>query len=93
MRTRPPTRFDAIRLRLEAAECYRRAGIAETALAKARLEDLAHEFVRLAEKAERGDDAPSSEEIAAEMETAAQADAAPRSSPGPGRRSRPKASG
>lgn len=72
MRTRPPTRFDAIRLRLEAAECYRRAGTAESPLAKARLDELARELVRLADKAERGDEVPSPEEVIGELAAVAQ---------------------
>jgi hypothetical protein len=68
----PPTRFDAIRLRLEAAECYRRAGTAETAVAKARFDELARELVRLSDKAERGDEVPSPEDVAGEVAAVAQ---------------------
>jgi hypothetical protein len=74
MRTRPPTRFDAIRLRLDAAECFRRSGVAETTLAKTRLEELARELLRLAALAERGEQVPRPEEVASEVEAAAKSD-------------------
>jgi molecular chaperone GrpE (heat shock protein) len=53
MKKRTPTVFDISRYRLTAAEYFRRAAEADSAVAKERLEAVAREFVALADKAER----------------------------------------